>query len=82
MLLIFQDFLMVMQIFLSTQVKKSVIISIELVYDLPHEFPNGLRLMISEHLKLSGKCQNLKQLLPTAQSSFRNKNFVSTSKIS
>ena len=47
MFITFWDFLMVEQIFLSPQVKRSVIISNKHgIYELPHELPNDLRLRI------------------------------------
>ena len=45
--IIFQDFLMVQQIFLSPQVKPSIIISNKHgIYDLLHKLPNVIRLRI------------------------------------
>ena len=46
MVVIFWDFLMFDQIFLSPQVKRSVIISNKRgIYELPHKLPNDLRLI-------------------------------------
>ena len=42
--------------------------------------PNGLRLRISGNQKISGEHQHFIELLPSALSSSRNENFVSTSK--
>ena len=57
--IIFCDFLMFYQIFLSPQVKRSAIISnIHGIYELPHELPNELTLRILRHWKRSGKSQN------------------------
>ena len=45
--IIFLDFLILYQIFFSSQVKRSVIISNKHgIYELPHELPNKLRLRI------------------------------------
>ena len=45
--IILWDFLMLYQIFISPQVKRSAIISNKQgVYELPHELPNDLRLKI------------------------------------
>ena len=60
------------QILLSPQVKRSRIIS--------NGLPNDLRLRIFGNQKISGNSQNFIKLLPSAQSSSRNKNFVSASK--
>ena len=47
MFIIFSDFLMVEQIFLSPQVKRRLIISNKYgMFELPHELPNDLRLRI------------------------------------
>ena len=46
MVIIFGDFLMFGQIFLSSQVKRRVIISNKRgIYELPHKLPNDLRLI-------------------------------------
>ena len=67
---------MVEQIFLSPQVKKSVIIrNKHCIYDLPHELPNDLRLKKLENNWIVSK---LHILLPSAQCFYQN--FVSTSK--
>ena len=64
---------MVEQIFLSLQVRQSVIISNKHgICTFPHE--------MSSDLKDSGKSQKFTDILPRAQSSSRNENFVSTSK--
>ena len=50
MFIIFWDFLMAEQIFLSQEVKRSLIISNKYgIYELPHELPNDLRLRILEN---------------------------------
>ena len=66
---------MVEQIFLSPQVKRSVIISNKCgIYELPHELPNDLRLKIlRKNLKIS---QNYSPELSSPQ----NENFVNTRK--
>ena len=54
--IILWDFLMFYQIFLSPQVKQSAIVSNKQgVYELPHEFPNDLRLRLIGNTKKSGK---------------------------
>ena len=58
MFIIFWEFLMVEQIFLSWQVKQNVIIS--------NKLWNNLRLSILGNLEISGKSQNLIELLPSA----------------
>ena len=51
------------QIFLSTQVKRSAIISNKKgVYELPQKLPNDLRLRILGNKEKSGKSQNLVEL--------------------
>ena len=48
--IIFWDFLMFDQIFLSPQVQQSVIISNKsVIYELPHKLPNDLSLRILEN---------------------------------
>ena len=48
--IMFWDFLIFYQIFFSPQVKRSVIISNKHgIYELPHELPNDLSLMILEN---------------------------------
>ena len=72
---------MVEQLFVSPQVKPSVIISNKYgIYELPHEFPNDVRPMIVGNYEMSGKSQSFIELLPSAQSSSQNKNFANTSK--
>ena len=51
------------QIFLSPQVKRTVIISNKHgIYELPHELPKDLRLTILENYEISGKSQNFIEL--------------------
>ena len=51
------------QIFLSTQVKRSAIISNKKgVYEFPQKLPNDLRLRILGNKEKSGKSQNLVEL--------------------
>ena len=53
------DFLIFYQIFLSLQVKQSMIISnAQNICELPHELPNDLRLRRLGNQELSGKSQN------------------------
>ena len=65
---------MVQLIFFSSQVKQSMVISTKLVYT------SCLR--VAKRLKTEDlwKLENFTELLPSAQSSSRNKNFVSTGK--
>ena len=57
--IIFWDFLMFCQIFLSAQVKRwAVIAYIHGIYELPHESPNYLRLRIFRNKQISGNCLN------------------------
>ena len=73
--------MIVEQIFFSPQVKQSVIISNKLVYTSASRVPEQLKTW--GHRKLENirkKVQHLIELLPSAQCSFRNSNFVSTSK--
>ena len=63
--------------FLSPQMKRSVIISNK---HSIYELPNDLRLRILRNYEISRKCQNFIKLLPSAQSSSQNQNFVNTSK--
>ena len=52
LVIIFWDFLMFYQIFLSPQVKRIVIISNKHgIYELPHELPNDLSLKKSGNIK-------------------------------
>ena len=44
------------------------------VYEFSHELPKKVR------LTMSGNSQNVREILPSAQSSSRNENFVSASK--
>ena len=70
--IIFCDFLMFYQVFLSPEVKKyAVITNKHGIYELPHEFPDDLRLRILGNNERSGKCQNFKELYPSAHSSFK-----------
>ena len=68
------------QIFLSPQVKRSVIISNkDSIYELPLELPNDLRLR-DQNQGVIVKSQNFIELLPNALSFSQNENFVNTSK--
>ena len=47
------------EIFFSPQVKRYAIITYKRgIYELPHEFPNNLRLRILENQGISEKCLN------------------------
>ena len=59
--IIFWDFLMFYQFLCSLQVRRCAIISYKHgIYELPHEFPNNLKLRILGNQKISGKCLNPK----------------------
>ena len=61
--IIFWEFLMFYQNFLSPQVKQSLIISNKQdVYDLPHNLLNDLRLRILGNKEKSGESPNLLEL--------------------
>ena len=49
-------------------------------YELPRKLPNNLKLRILGNYEISEKSQSFIEFLPTAQSSFQNENFVSSSK--
>ena len=64
------------QIFLSPQVKRSMIISNKLgVYVLPHELPNDLRPRILGNKEKSGESPNLLELYTYASLSAKMKSF-------
>ena len=68
------------QIFLSPEVKRSVIISNKYaIYELPQELPNDLRLRILGNWETSRKPQNFIKLLSSAESSSENEDFINTS---
>ena len=50
------------------------------IYELPHKLPNNLRLRDYQNYGILGKCKNFVELLPSAQSSSQNGNFINTSK--
>ena len=55
--------IMLLQIFLAPQVKRSAIIGAKHgIYKLPHELPIDLRLRILGNLERSGKSQKFKEL--------------------
>ena len=61
--IILWDFLMLYQIFISPQVKRSAIISNKQgVYELPQELPNDLRLKILGNQEQSEKSPNFLEL--------------------
>ena len=60
---------MFQQIFISLQVKRSVMISYKhCIYELPDELSNDLKLRILGNQEKLGKSQNFIELLPSAQS--------------
>ena len=50
------------------------------LYQFPQKLMSNLRLRVLENYKISIKSPNFIELLPSAQSSYPNENFVSTSK--
>ena len=75
--IMFSDFLMVEQVFLSPQVRQSMIISNKhVIYDFSHKLLNNY---IGSQ-EISRKSQNFVELLPSALSSSQNEKFVSASK--
>ena len=75
--IIFSEFLMVDQISLSPQ-KRSVTVTNKLVCTSRLRVAKQLRIL--GNLEISRKSQNFVELLPSAKSSSRNENFVSTNK--
>ena len=72
---------MFQQIFLSPQVKRIVIITTKhVIYELPHELQNDLRLRILGNKKILRTSHVFTELYLSAQSSSQNENFVNTSK--
>ena len=79
--LIFRDFQVFYQIFLSLQVKPCAIITYKhAIYELPHQMPNYLRLRIFGNQKISAKCLNFIEGYLSGQSSCQNEYFVNPSK--
>ena len=69
--IIFWDLLILSKIFFPAQLKWSVIISNKhVIYEVPSELPNDLRLSILGNQERSRKSLNFTQLEPSAQSSF------------
>ena len=62
----------------STKEKSAIINNKHGIYDLPHELPNGLRLL-GKLGEISGKSQNSTEWYPSARSSGQNENCVKTS---
>ena len=78
--IIFWDFLIFCQIFLSPQVKRGEIISIKnSICKLPHELLNDLRLRIVGNQEISRKSKNCTKLKSSPYYSSKNENFVNTS---
>ena len=66
------------QIFLSPEVKQCAITTYKHgIYELPHEFPNDLRLTKLGNIR---KVSKLYRMMPSAQSPHQNENFVNNSK--
>ena len=77
---IFEDILILYQIFFSSQVKRSMIVSNKhSIYKLPHELLNDFRLRILRNWESSGKSQNFIELQPSAQSSHQTQFSLDTS---
>ena len=82
MLIIFRDFEIFHQSFFSVQMKWSLIICKKHgLCKLPDELSNNLDLRILENPEILEKPQSFIELHPSAQSSFKNKTFVNTSKL-
>ena len=81
MLITFRDILTFFQVFLSPQVKRRAIICNKHgIYELSHELLKDLRSRTLRSYEGSGIPQDFTELYPSAQPSFRNENFVNTSK--
>ena len=80
--IIFWDYLMFYQIFLSPQVKQWAIITYKHgIYQFPQELPNHLRLRIPGNSEISGKCTNPTEWYPAPSPPPRqNKKLPNTSK--
>ena len=78
-LIIFWDFLMIYQIFFSLQVERCAIITYKHgIYKLPHELPNGLRLMILGKLWNIRKLSKVYRMMASAQVLFQKERFLNT----
>ena len=74
--IIFWHFLVIQHRSEQSQVKRYLMSSItNLVHELPHEFPNDLRLRILGNWEILEKCQIWVQTQPSAQSSFQKLKF-------
>ena len=74
--IIFWNFTMFQYKLEQPQVKRNVITSKgNLVYELPHELPNGLRLRILGNVELLGRSQIWLQIQPSNQSPLQKFNF-------
>ena len=79
--IIFWQFLIFCQIFLSPQVKRWPIITYKhCIYELPHGLLNVLRLRILRNEEILGKYPNPIEWYPSAQSPRQNETFVNTSR--
>ena len=68
---------MFFQTFLSSQVKRCVIITYKHgIYELPHELLNNLSLITLANQDISGKCLDVIESYPSAQSPWQQLNFV------
>ena len=77
--IIFWDFLMFYQFFLSPQVKRwEIIIYKRGIYMLPHELPKEFRLRVLGNWEIS--VYNVIESWPSARSPYENEKFVNTSK--
>ena len=79
LVIIFLHFLIIQLWSESPQVKRYLISSItNLVHELPHEFPNDLRLTILGNQDILEKCQMWQERQPSTQSSFQKLNVDNT----
>ena len=66
--------------FTTNETKRDYYQKTGIIYELPHELTNELRLRTSGNSDISGISQNSIELFPSPQTHSRNENFVSTSK--
>ena len=80
LVVIFWNFTILQYISDSAQVKRNLITSIaKLVYELPHELPNNLRLRIFRNQEILKKYKSQIDTQPSVQSPFKNLNFANSS---
>ena len=66
--------------FTTNETKRDYYQKTGIIYELPHELTNELRLRTSGNSDISGISQNSIELFPSSQTHSRNESFVSTSK--